>query len=242
MNSHPFLGGSCTSEQIIGNEELNIYFQYTSHHVDCFEPWSGSGPGTFEDNRCIPSNPEGTCATDSVSGQCGADSLISGDNTGAQTIKNNLIVDPAGTCLDMHSNGSTNNGANNSDIENNTFVGCGGAGLTMTSTAGGVSSGNTLKFNIADSLNFSSCSNFVTNGENDNNSPDFSPTAHCGANDTAISTASTNFQSTAPSDPNATYVPTVVSGINQAWGYHAGCTSITVCQGRVGYDAHIPVP
>lgn len=236
MNNHPFICGTCGTAQIIGNDYVNTYFQYSPIHSDCFEWWSNSGAGTFEDNRCIPSNPEGVCATNGGggSGPCGNDALLSGDNTAPLTVKNNLIVDPAGNCLDMHYNASSNNGANNDDIENNTLTGCGAGALPMISTTGGHSGGNTVKFNILDDLAADSCSSFVASGEDFNNISGTSP--GCGTHDTSLTPA---FTSTVPTDPGATYATT---NINSAWGYQVGCTSITVCKGRVGYDAHIPTP
>ena len=45
--------GRLRSDQVVGNELTNMYYQYSQQHVDCIEIWGGAGQTVFQDNRCI---------------------------------------------------------------------------------------------------------------------------------------------------------------------------------------------
>jgi hypothetical protein len=132
----------------------------------------------------------------------------------------------------MHNNGTSNNGPINAVIRNNTITNCGAGEVAAVDTAGGSSFGNTYQDNLGEFDGTGSCGQFVANGEMNNNG------AEPGCPGTGDTRLTPSFTSTEPSDPGATYA---TSNVNPAWGYQVGCTSSTVCHGRVGYDAHIPV-
>jgi len=226
MNQHPLQLAGCATIEAIGNEYLNIWDQYSSQHADCLEIWGGAGTSTIQDNRCTTQTPVPSCPG-VAGGTCGSDMLLSGDS-GPFTVTNNLISNSPKQCLDDTPNGTFNGSMTNGVLENNTITNCAFGELDMT---GGSSTGNTAEFNVASITGNGNCSQFTTEDFNNGSQP------HCpGTHDTNVTPT---FTSTEPSDPGATYA---TSNVNSAWGYQVGCTSLTVCHGRVGYDAHIPTP
>ena len=134
-------------------------------------------------------------------------------------MKNNLIGNCPDQCFDDTPNGTYNGSMKNGVIENNTLTRCTYGGIDMT---GGNSTGNTVEYNVAPSLEDNgSCSQFAVEDYNAG-----SGLPGCGSHDVKVTP---QFKTTAPSNTNSAYLTT---NVNPAWGYQAA---------RVGYDAHMPV-
>lgn len=203
MNQHPVQLAGCGAINVIGNEFTNIYFQYSQQHVDCIEIWGQAGPTLIRDNRCVDSarNPGKEQGM-----------LLSGDS-GPYTVINNLIVGTADQCFDDTPNGTYNGSMSNSVIEYNTLARCAYGGIDMT---GGNSTGNTVEYNIAPTLEDNgSCSQFAVEDYNN-----FGKGQSCpGKHDTSV----------VPKFIDS--VDYLTTNVNPAWGYHPA---------RVGYDSHMP--